>query len=255
MSIKYHLSNGCSFSTKKTYLSCHQKLGEKLGLEPTINLAKGGRGNDRCVTTTMHWFYKNPERFKDTFVSIGWSSSHRWDYINGPTPDHKVPGIKGAVRDFSYQWARWRTWEQDWISRDPDVDIDYTSTFRLYKNILSMQSFFKHHKIPYLMYWALSNDLQQDGDLIYLKDAVDRKHFYNFEESEHVKENINRYNAMKLTSKPLTIPNTGYVQSHYEYVAQNGLKKAPNDAHPNQQGHHRWADLLYQHVIDNNILQ
>mgnify|MGYP001203437413 CR=1 FL=1 len=105
-----------------------------------------------------------------------------------------------------------------------------------------------------MMYWALSNDLQQDGDLIKLKDAVDRKHFYNFEESEHVKENIKRYNEMKLSNKPLTIPNEGYVQSHYEYVAQNNLKKAHNDAHPNQQGHHQWADLLYKHIKDNNIL-
>lgn len=254
MEIKYHLSNGCSFSTKKTYMSVHQKLGEKLALEPTIMLAKGGRGNDRIVTTTMHWFYKNPERFKDTFVSIGWSSSHRWDYINGPTLEEKVAGIKGAVKDFSYQWASWRTWEQDWISRDPDVDIDYTATFKMYTNILALQHFFKYHNIPYLMYWALSNDLQQDGDLIHLKNAVDRKHFFNFEESEHVKENIKRYNAMKLSEKPITIPNEGYVQSHYEYVVVNNMKKSHNDAHPNKEGHHTWAEMLYQFVRDNRIL-
>ena len=254
MKPKYHLSNGCSFSTKKMHLSCHQKLGEKLNLEPTINLAKGGRGNDRCVTTTMHWFFKNPERFKDTFVSIGWSSSHRWDYINGPTLDYKVPGIKGAVKDFSYQWASWRTWEQDWISRDPSVDIDYTSTFRLYNNVLSLQYFFKYHKIPYVMYWALSNDLQEDGDLIHLKNAIDRKHFYNFEESEHVKENIKKYNAMKQSQDRITIPNEDYVQSHYEYVAQNGLTKARNDAHPNKRGHHQWANLLHHFVVENKII-
>ncbi len=99
-----------------------------------------------------------------------------------------------VAQDNTREWK----WEQEWISRDPDVNIDYTSTFKLYQNILSLQHFFKYHKIPYLMYWALSNDLQQDGDLIKLKDAVDRKHFYNFEESEHVKENIKRYNEMKI---------------------------------------------------------
>ncbi len=258
MGIRYHLGNGCSFSTKKAYLSVHQKLGEKLGLEPTILLAKGGRGNDRMVTTTMHWFYKNPERFKDTFVSIGWSSSHRWDYINGPTATQKAKGIKGAIRDFSYQWATWRTWEQEWIAKDPDVDIDYTSTFKLYTNILALQHFFKYHNIPYLMYWALSNDLQQDGDLINLKDAIDRDRFYNFEESEHVKENIKRYNTMKTEMQkagiPITIPNNDYVQSHYEYVAQNNLKKNEFDAHPNKLGHHRWAELLCQFVRNKNII-
>jgi hypothetical protein len=105
MTIKYHLSNGCSFSTKKKYLSCHQKLGELLSLEPTMNLAKGGRGNDRCVQTTMHWFLKNPERMKDTFVSIGWSSGHRWDYIHKLKTqeliDRGVKGYKFEVAKFS----------------------------------------------------------------------------------------------------------------------------------------------------------
>ncbi len=34
-------------------------------------MAKGGRGNDRIVNTTMHWFFKNPEKMKDTFVKCG----------------------------------------------------------------------------------------------------------------------------------------------------------------------------------------
>ena len=84
--MKHHLSNGGSFSTNKPYLSCHQRLGQRLMLEPTINLAKGGRGNDRILNTTMHWFLKNPERITDTFVSVGWTTGFRWDYISTQHP-------------------------------------------------------------------------------------------------------------------------------------------------------------------------
>ena len=81
--MKYHLSNGCSFSTRKKFNSCHQQLGKLLNIEePTISMAKGGRGNDRIVNTTMHWFFKNPDKMKDTFVSVGWTSGYRWDYVS-----------------------------------------------------------------------------------------------------------------------------------------------------------------------------
>ena len=46
------------------------------------------------------------------------------------------------------------------------------------------------------MYWALTNDLPEDGDLKVLKDQIDHKHFMNLETSDHVKENIKIYNEM-----------------------------------------------------------
>ena len=55
----------------------------------------------------------------------------------------------------------------------------------------------KYHDIPYEFYHALTNDLpetevngKQRADLKLLKDQIDRKHFYNFETSEFVKENV-----------------------------------------------------------------
>ncbi len=258
MTIKYHLSNGCSFSTKKRYLSCHQKLGELLALEPTLNLAKGGRGNDRCVQTTMHWFLKNPERMKDTFVSIGWSSAHRWDYVHKLTTaeliERGVKGYKFEVAKFDRQWASWRTWEQDWISRDKDCDIDASSAVRLYTNIITLQNFFKLYQIPYVMYWALTNDLPTEGDFDVLYNAIDQKHFMNFKPSEHAQENISIYNKMKSMLDKVTIPNADYVQSHFEYCAKHGWTKSVNDGHPNHKGHHGWAQLLYNFVQSNKLL-
>lgn len=194
---------------------------------------------------------------KDTFVSIGWSSGHRWDYVHKLKTkeliDRGVKGYKHEVAKFDRQWASWRTWEQDWIMNDKDCDIEASSTVKLYTNILTLQDFFKLHDIPYVMYWALTNDLPTEGDLGVLYNAVDQKHFMNFKPSEHVKENISIYNKMKNMLR-VNVPNKDYVQSHFEYCAQHGWTKSANDGHPNNLGHHGWAKLLYDHVKANNIL-
>ena len=99
------------------------------------------------------------------------------------------------------------------------------------------------------------------GDIVHnenvvknLKNAVDRKHFYNFETSVHVKENIKIYNEMKTKRDIVTVPNTDYVQSHFEFCAQQGLRKSINDAHPSKEGHHQWANILYNFISAQNIL-
>ncbi len=258
-----HLSNGCSFSTKKVFDSCHQHLGKLLDLDETINLAKGGRGNDRIVNTTINWFLANPERMKDTFVSIGWSSTHRWDYVSGfQTPKEKQGGIKGELLKFSYQWATWSVWQHDWLARDKDIDHELNGVVRLYQHILTLQNFFKLHSIPYVMYHALTNDTPTDSvngkarpDLKLWYDAIDKKHFYNFDSSEFVKENIKmqQQNRSSETHK-VEVANKDYVQSHFEYCAMTGYVKSANDGHPNQTGHHHWGQRLCNFVKDKKLL-
>lgn len=258
-----HLSNGCSFSTKKVYLSCHQKLGEMLNLEPTVNLAKGGRGNDRIVNTTMNWFYRNPERMKDTFVSIGWSSAYRWDYVSKyETPKQKSGGIKGELLKYSYQWGTWSLWQEDFFLKVEDFDDELASAVKLYQNILTLQYFFKYHKIPYVMYHALTNDLPTDQvkgisrpDLKLFYDQIDQKHFFNFETSEFVKDNIQmQQNNRSSAQHRVSVQNKDYTQSHFEFCAKNGWTKSANDGHPSDRGHHEWAKLLYKFVNDNGLL-
>jgi hypothetical protein len=194
MPIVNHLSNGCSFSTKKTYRSAHQKIGDSLGLSDTVMLAKGGRGNERIANTTLLWFLKNPERVKDTFVSIGWSSAHRWDYVHRMTTqemiDAGVSGIKRAVAEQTYQWGSWRSWEQEFFLNDEDLSIEHTAAVKTLNSILQLQTFFKANSIPYVFYWALSNDLPDEGDISVLKQAVDQRHFYNFEPAPQIKSTL-----------------------------------------------------------------
>jgi len=261
--MKYHLSNGCSFSTKKVYGSCHQKLGQHLEIqEPTINLAKGGRGNDRIVNTTMHWFFKNPDKIKDTFVSVGWSTGYRWDYVSSAsTPKVKQGGIKGELLKFDYQWGTWQLPQHDFFMRDKDFDIELASAVRLYTNILSLQYFLKYHNIPYVFYHALTNDLPENNvngkpraDLKLLKDQIDRKHFFHFDSSEYAKENVQmQLNNRSSEDHKVSVNNKDYVQSHFEFVAKNGWVKSANDGHPSMAGHHAWADLLHTFVKTNKL--
>ena len=50
------------------------------------------------------------------------------------------------------------------------------------------------------------------------------------------------------------VNNKDYTQSHFEFCAKNGWTKSANDGHPSEQGHHRWADNLYNFVRTNNLL-
>jgi len=259
MPITNHLSNGCSFSTKKTYLSAHQKIGNLLGLSETVMLAKGGRGNERIANTTLLWFLKNPERMKDTFVSIGWSSAHRWDYIHRmPTDEMKsigTPGIKRAVADFTYQWGSWRSWEQEFFLDDKDLNIEHTAAIKTLTSILQLQTFFKFNSIPYVFYWALSNDLPETGDIGVLKQTVDQNHFYNFEPSPEIDSTLKTmFNWFTKSSEKITLHNNDYCQSHFEFCVKNKCTKSPTDGHPNQQGHHEWAQLIVEHIKRNNLL-
>jgi hypothetical protein len=265
-----HLSNGCSFSTKKLidqtkqrFGSCHQHLGSLLNLEPTINLAKGGRGNDRIVNSTMNWFYANPERMKDTFVSIGWSSTNRWDFVsNYVTPKEKDGGIKGELLKFSYQWDTWSVWQNEFLLKDPNIDHDLNGTVRLYTHVLALQNFFKLHGIKYIMYHALTNDTptnevngKQRPDLKLFYDQIDQTHFFNFQSSEFAKENIiTQQNNRSSKDHVAEVKNTDYVQSHFEYVAKNKLRKTRDDAHPNPEGHKQWAELLHKFVVKNKLV-
>jgi hypothetical protein len=177
------------------------------------------------------------------------------------TPKQKEGGIKGELLKFDYQWSTWQLWQHDFFMRDKDMDIELASAVKLYTNILSLQFFLKYHNIPYVFYHALTNDLPENKvngkarpDLKLLKDQIDRKHFFNFESSEYSKENVEMQMANRSSATHLVkVENKDYIQSHFEYVAKNGWTKSANDGHPNQTGHHKWAEHLYKFVEENKL--
>ena len=267
----YHFSNGCSFSAKKKNNSCHQWLASYYGIKQdhTINLGKGGRGNDRIVQTTMQFFYNNPERMKDTTVSIGWTTPYRWDFIL-KTKQEGAYVIRGANKDFDWQWQTFHLAKADppepgrfflqYGIDERGMDLELTHAVKLYTQILTLQYFFKAHNIPYVMYHALTNDCPVDKvndierpQLKILRDQIDKKHFFHFDSSSSVKEKIKMQLANRSSPEHRYSHNEDYCQSHFEYVAKHGLGKAPNDAHPNPAGHERWGKLLYKFTQANGL--
>lgn len=213
-------SNGCSFLTPRpkdgvdTFVS--NELAKKYNAD-LINLAMGGRGNNRISFSTKVWFEQNKP--KDIFAVIGWSSQHRNDYITND--GWKAGRIKGT----DLTWRTWKTLDNvTFIDQQRGWDIENNATISFLDHVFDLQNYFYRKKIPYVMYNALPNVLingSRDSKVIY--DALDMNRFFE--------------------------PKT----SHYEFVLDKKLIVSPNDPHPSVQGHEQWASMLKEFIDVNNL--
>ncbi len=213
-------SNGCSFLTPRpkdgvdTFVS--NELAKKYNAD-LINLAMGGRGNNRISFSTKVWFEQNKP--KDIFAVIGWSSQHRNDYITND-------GWKaGRIEGTDLTWRTWKTLDNvTFIDQQRGWDIENNATISFLDHVFDLQNYFYRKKIPYVMYNALPNVLingSKDSKVIY--DALDMNRFFE--------------------------PKT----SHYEFVLDKKLIVSPNDPHPSVQGHEQWASMLKEFIDVNNL--
>ena len=213
-------SNGCSFLTPRpkdgveTFVSL--ELAEAYGLQLT-NLAMGGRGNARISFSTKVWFEQ--KGYRDTFAVIGWSSSHRNDYV---TSD----GWKaGRIEGTELTWRTWKTLDNiPFIQKQRGWDVEAHATMSFLDHVFDLQNYFTNKKIPYVMYNALPNSLEtttEDFKAIYK--AIDMKRFFN----------------------PMT--------SHFEFVMDKNWIVSPDDPHPSTQGHRVWAEQLKEYIDANNL--
>ena len=213
-------SNGCSFLTPRpkdgveTFVS--RELAEAYGLQLT-NLAMGGRGNARISFSTKVWFEQNG--YQDTFAVIGWSSSHRNDYVTND-------GWKaGRIEGIELTWRTWKTLDNiPFIQKQLGWDVEAHATMNFLDHIFDLQNYFTNKKIPYVMYNALPNSLEtttEDFETIYK--AIDMKRFFN----------------------PMT--------SHFEFVMDKNWIVSPGDPHPSTQGHRVWAEQLKEYIDANNL--
>jgi hypothetical protein len=213
-------SNGCSFLTPRpkdgveTFVS--RELAEAYRLQLT-NLAMGGRGNARISFSTKVWFEQNG--YQDTFAVIGWSSSHRNDYVTND-------GWKaGRIEGTELTWRTWKTLDNiPFIQKQRGWDVEAHATMNFLDHIFDLQNYFTNKKIPYVMYNALPNSLEtttEDFETIYK--AIDMKRFFN----------------------PMT--------SHFEFVMDKNWIVSPDDPHPSTQGHRVWAKQLKEYIDANNL--
>ena len=213
-------SNGCSFLTPRpkdgveTFVS--RELAEAYGLQLT-NLAMGGRGNARISFSTKVWFEQNG--YRDTFAVIGWSSSHRNDYVTND-------GWKaGRIEGTELTWRTWKTLDNiPFIQKQRGWDVEAHATMNFLDHVFDLQNYFTNKNIPYVMYNALPNSFEtttEDFETIYK--AIDMKRFFN----------------------PMT--------SHFEFVMDKNWIVSPADPHPSTQGHQGWAEQLKEYIDANNL--
>jgi hypothetical protein len=193
-----------------------QELAQAYGLE-LINLAMGGRGNNRISFTTKVWFEQNGA--EDTFAVIGWSSLHRNDYITND-------GWKaGRVKGSELTWRTWKTLDNvSFIRGNTGWDIENNAIMNFLDNVFDLQNYFERKKIPYVMYNALPNDFNSDiADFNIIRDSINMKRFFD----------------AKI--------------SHLEFVMENNLYVSPLDPHPSTEGHKQWAKLLKEFIDANDL--
>ena len=213
-------SNGCSFLTSRpkdgveTFVT--KILAEEYGYQ-LHNLAMGGRGNDRVSFTTKLWFHQNGT--EDVFAVIGWSSTHRHDYLTNDG------WKKGRIPNMESTWRTWKTGDNlKFITAQKGWDLDQQGEMRYLDHVLDLQNFFKLHSIPYVMYNALPNSVKiKNKDLDTYAKMIDHDRFFKF--------------------------NT----SHYDFITQNNFIVSLEDPHPSMEGHVRWQEQLKEFIDANDL--
>ena len=213
-------SNGCSFLTERpkdgvdTFVS--KILSENYNSQLN-NLAMGGRGNDRISFTTKLWFHHNDSR--DVFAVIGWSSTHRHDYLTNDG------WKKGRIPNMESTWRTWKTGDNlRFITTQKGWDVDQQGQMRFLDHVVDLQNFFKLNRIPYVMYNALPNAITSSNkDLETFINLIDCRRFFKIE------------------------------HSHYDFVMANNLIVSPDDPHPSATGHRQWAEQLKEFIDVNNL--
>lgn len=213
-------SNGCSFLSMRpkdgvmTFTS--EILAKEFGMQ-MVNLAMGGRGNNRISFTTKHWLDKF--QTKDVFAVIGWSSYFRNDYVTNDG------WKKGRIKGTDSTWRTWKTLDNlRFVHGNKGWDIEDDAVVKFLDQVYNLQTYFKQKKIPYLMYNALPNNLDSKlQDVADFKKNIDWGRFYQ--------------------------PN----YSHMNYIQEKNLIVSPNDPHPSLEGHQGWAQLLKGFIDANNL--
>jgi hypothetical protein len=156
------LVNGCSFTAGSGNTGGDEHISRIVWsnhledkFDTVVNLANGGKGNDRIVRTTLD--YCNNNDMTDYVAIIQWSSPFRTEYWN-PEDNEWINvvvnnGIQGnwtldissnpntarkQLQTLSYDN------EMKWLNSFNDYDIAY------YNNVLVLQNFFEDKQIPYM---------------------------------------------------------------------------------------------------------
>ncbi len=224
---KYLVVNGCSFTQgglmyddedkqqllfEKNRFS--KKLSDRLNFEE-INIAGGGRSNDRIFRELFNWVEENGEKVKDSLFVVGLSNSLRKDlysnhlkrYINSSEIYQDIEKIANRVNASVKEVEQWRNFELKYLIDEDEIEKKIIRDCVLFDSLVN-------GNVVFLNAWRRSEVVHP------------KLKFVLFECDEY----------------------KGYNWSNF--ICKSKRTDYHTD-HPNESQHHQMADILYKFVNEN----
>ncbi len=209
------------------------KLAELLSMEVVSNPAIGGASNDRILRTTLDYL-KDCEANNSypDFILIGWSESCRTDWFydgdyKSTFSEEFSPNKTNEVNSFraNYHWDTYR---------QPEIRSALTKYF--HERMYDLHLHLNHLKIPHLFFmgvYPLPTEL----------DCPDFSLLPNFDNSIIEYDWNNRFwKVYDIEGSFLTWGrNQGYEVTKWSHLKEDA--------------HEHFAQVLYKHILDNNLLK
>lgn len=237
MKKKILVANGCSMTyglelineqtaTKEDHIFREKtawpgQLKELLGFDKVYNLAVNSGSNDRVLRTTLYEVSKLiQESNVEIFVVIGWSGAARREFFIDNewlqvVPYHEQSNKKLDKLNHIYREVAWNELE---------------CSVRFFTEVVALQGFLEVNSIPYLFFDAIS----PAKELIITGGNM-------------VEPYLNQINELRYMN----------LQNINGCMADILRKEVPvwNGRHPSPDGHKYWANLLFDYIKRNKLLE
>ena len=218
-----------------------------IGATQIVDLSRGGASNDTVVRNLTRWLasngYTSGRSTEDLFVSIGWTSPERKDFhynenVNAHGAgwftlypyfkhDHKKPGLEEFYKLYvQYLWN-----EGEYIQR-------------YFSQVYQAESLLKHLGIKYLMHQAFYQNLPH---ILLWKDKDFQRKLSSIDPADmQLWKSVDEHRFMH--------KNDTEIHTFHNYVLDLGGKDTLVNQHPSVLGHRLWAEHMYEHCKENNLL-
>ena len=238
------------YREKHRYLNI---LGEKLNATEIIDLSKPAFSNEAIIRVLIQWLssegYTRGRDTSELFISIGWTSPERREFYTS----------SGKEKTFSEVYYELGPWSLDKDHGNPDIN-DFFKTYvihfwrekefmtRWIHDVFKTEALLKHLNIKYVMHQAFYHYYQKMANE--WNDKKYKEEAFEWLPNSEIKlwEDID---PVRFMNKDDEIKGTAH---HYL------LNQAAGDFdqvmlvwHPNEYGHHLWAEYLYNYITENKL--
>ena len=224
---KYLVAQGCSFTQggsmykdedkqqllfEKNRFS--KKLSDKLNIEE-INIAGGGRSNDRIFRELFYWVEENEEKVKDSLFVVGLTDSFRKDlyslykdkYIISSEIFQDIGSIAEDCNASKKEVEQWRNFELKYLIDEDEIEKKIIRDCVLFDSLVN-------GNVVFLNAWRRSEVVHPKLKFVLLE--------------------CDEYKGYNWSNFICKSKRTGY-----------------HTDHPNESQHHQMADIVYKFVNEN----